>query len=109
MIDDQRYACCPSHCCDQHGCKYGLSGCPVVKKRIKQQYPCETCGLTREGYYGEGNDLGYYDDALTWHPPDGSVEHDREVEDKLLARVAAFLRGRGLHAAASDVEAREFE
>lgn len=33
-----------SHCCAEHGCKYGSDeDCPVVKGEVKQEYPCETC------------------------------------------------------------------
>lgn len=107
-MNDENYACCPSHCCDRHGCKYGMRGCPVVNKTEKQLYPCETCGLTESGFY-EGNELGYYDDAMVWHPPAGSEEHQREIEDRLLARVVAFLRERGWHGAARDVEEKKFD
>lgn len=32
-----------SHCCKDHGCKYGDDACPVVTGRLKQEYPCEDC------------------------------------------------------------------
>lgn len=32
-----------SHCCAIHGCKYGQEDCPVVNKRIEQEYLCEEC------------------------------------------------------------------
>ena len=32
-----------SHCCKDHGCKYGDSDCPVETGRLKQEYPCEMC------------------------------------------------------------------
>lgn len=32
-----------SHCCVDHGCKYGADDCPVVAKLIIQKYPCEQC------------------------------------------------------------------
>jgi hypothetical protein len=32
-----------SHCCAQHGCKYGDDDCPVVQGTIEQLYPCESC------------------------------------------------------------------
>lgn len=32
-----------SHCCVLHGCKYGDKTCPVVKKKYRQDYPCEDC------------------------------------------------------------------
>lgn len=107
-MNDENYACCPSHCCDKHGCKYGMRGCPVVKGTKKQLYPCETCGLTESGYY-DGNEFGYYDSDMVWHPPAGSEEHTREVEDRILARVAAYLRSRGLRSEADAVETRAFE
>jgi hypothetical protein len=107
--DNNNYICCPSHCCDQHGCKYGMDGCPVANGTCQQEGPCQTCGETESGFYGDANEFGYYDSAMVWHSPIGSQDHEREVEDRLLGRVAAFLRGRGLHDAARDVEAREFE
>jgi len=32
-----------SHCCKEHGCKYGGQNCPVVKGIVKQDFPCEDC------------------------------------------------------------------
>ena len=34
---------CKSHCCLEHGCKYGHSDCPVTTGLVKQDYPCELC------------------------------------------------------------------
>ena len=36
-----------THCCFEHGCKYGEENCPVVLGYIKQDYPCESCGDER--------------------------------------------------------------
>lgn len=41
-----------THCCIEHGCKYGEEDCPVANGIRKQQYLCEMCGLETEGYYG---------------------------------------------------------
>lgn len=89
---NDNHACCPSHCCDQHGCKYGMDDCPVTLKNVLQLYPCQVCGETESGYYGEINTLGYYDDDMTWHPPVGSADHEREIEDRLIAKITTFLR-----------------
>jgi len=32
-----------SHCCLEHGCKYGDDDCPVCTTEIKQRYKCEEC------------------------------------------------------------------
>jgi len=32
-----------SHCCFEHGCKYGDDDCPVAIGLIKQKYKCEIC------------------------------------------------------------------
>jgi hypothetical protein len=40
-----------SHCCLQHGCKYGDDDCPVASGGHKQEYPCETCGMMERGHY----------------------------------------------------------
>lgn len=55
-----------THCCDKHGCKYADPKCPVVKGKVKQEDPCETCSMhaRQEG--------GFYDrvgDTLKWRPP----------------------------------------
>jgi len=42
-----------THCCIDHGCKYGDHDCPVANGIRKQCYLCEMCGLETEGYYGE--------------------------------------------------------
>lgn len=38
-----------THCCKEHGCKYGDEDCPVYLGIIKQEYPCEYCEDTNEG------------------------------------------------------------
>ena len=32
-----------SHCCSQHGCKYGNDECPVENGDSKQEFPCQDC------------------------------------------------------------------
>ena len=32
-----------THCCKEHGCKYGDVDCQVVEGKVKQLYPCEEC------------------------------------------------------------------
>ncbi len=32
-----------THCCIYHGCKYGDVNCPVVFKKVEQEFPCEDC------------------------------------------------------------------
>ena len=33
-----------THCCQRHGCKYGIgSACPVETGILEQEYPCESC------------------------------------------------------------------
>lgn len=32
-----------THCCVDHGCKYGKKACPVVSGEVVQDYPCEDC------------------------------------------------------------------
>jgi hypothetical protein len=36
-----------SHCCLEHGCKYGDNNCPVVTGEIKQKYECEECKIDK--------------------------------------------------------------
>ena len=42
------YHSCQSHCCSIHGCKYGLTGCPVVSGEVVQDYLCEQCSWVLE-------------------------------------------------------------
>lgn len=37
-----------SHCCYQHGCKYGNNDCPVAWGTIKQKFRCEYCDSSWE-------------------------------------------------------------
>lgn len=37
-----------SHCCVDHGCKYGDDDCPVVLKTVEQMYDCEDCVYEKE-------------------------------------------------------------
>ena len=32
-----------THCCVNHGCKYGAEDCPVEDRSTVQEYPCEWC------------------------------------------------------------------
>ena len=32
-----------SHCCADHGCKYGQEDCPVETGKKDQEFPCEDC------------------------------------------------------------------
>ncbi len=34
---------CVSHCCKEHGCKYGHEDCPVMAGTHQQECPCESC------------------------------------------------------------------
>lgn len=45
MIDLEDIGVHTSHCCKQHGCKYGDEDCPVAFGEHKQEYPCETCWM----------------------------------------------------------------
>lgn len=48
VIEDtptRNHKSCPSHCCKEHGCKYGFDDCPVVGGTAVQEYPCENCRL----------------------------------------------------------------
>ena len=38
----------PTHCCAEHGCKYGNDECPVVGGDAAQVYPCEECDESEE-------------------------------------------------------------
>lgn len=41
------------HCCVLHGCKYDDDFCLVATGERRQSGPCEECGQTLEGEYGE--------------------------------------------------------
>lgn len=47
MRPEPSYRSCPSHCCPQHGCKYGHDGCPVATGQVPPEFPanngCERC------------------------------------------------------------------
>jgi len=32
-----------AHCCVKHGCKYEDENCPVINRKVRQQYTCEWC------------------------------------------------------------------
>lgn len=42
-IPQERWGVHRTHCCFEHGCKYGDEDCPVELGLIKQDYPCEMC------------------------------------------------------------------
>jgi hypothetical protein len=83
-----------SHCCLQHGCKYGEDiSCPVTNGTHKQEYPCEECShnMNRDDGYGYPDPVdpalptkGYFDRDIVWHPP-GEVQNSRwEYVTKLM-------------------------
>jgi len=37
-----------THCCLEHGCKYGHIDCPVATGLVKQKYLCEDCAETSQ-------------------------------------------------------------
>jgi hypothetical protein len=37
-----------SHCCKDHGCKYGDESCPVEAGTEPQEFPCEQCQYETE-------------------------------------------------------------
>lgn len=43
-----KYGAHPTHCCAQHGCKYGDADCPVEMEIVEQVYPCEDCSSPEE-------------------------------------------------------------
>jgi len=45
MENDRVHA---THCCVDHGCKYGKTNCPVTQKKVSQEYPCEVCDYDEE-------------------------------------------------------------
>lgn len=42
-MDKSKYGVHASHCCIEHGCKYGDEDCPVASGEIRQEYICEYC------------------------------------------------------------------
>lgn len=50
-----------SHCCAEHGCKYGNAECPVVLGTHEQEYPCEDCDI-------EANEMKERAAFLAKHP-----------------------------------------
>jgi len=47
-IPKEKWGVHRTHCCFQHGCKYGNKDCPVELGLLKQDYPCEMCSLEKE-------------------------------------------------------------
>jgi len=42
-VQRSKHYACRTHCCKDHGCKYGHKDCPVKLGDVKQAYPCEYC------------------------------------------------------------------
>jgi hypothetical protein len=42
-IPQEKWGVHRTHCCFDHGCKYGDKDCPVELGLIKQDYKCEYC------------------------------------------------------------------
>lgn len=58
--EPDRHLACPSHCCPEHGCKYGYADCPIVQGLTHPTYPdnngCEAC--TEAHGFKEGYEAG---------------------------------------------------
>lgn len=37
-----------THCCSEHGCKYGHPQCPIKTGELVQDHPCEACEFDDE-------------------------------------------------------------
>jgi hypothetical protein len=44
-MNEQEIGTHKGHCCVKHGCKYGNKDCPVVARRVIQDYTCEECSM----------------------------------------------------------------
>ena len=42
-MDKSKYGVHRTHCCINHGCKYGYEDCPVTNGIIKQDHLCQDC------------------------------------------------------------------
>ena len=42
-IPESNWGVHESHCCFEHGCKYGYEDCPVTLGLTQQDYRCEDC------------------------------------------------------------------
>lgn len=69
---------CPSHCCKDHGCKYGYDDCPVVLGTVVQEFPCEDCRY----------------DEIDLRESYGRVIADLEKQGKMTFQLSVVLGGR---------------
>lgn len=59
-----------THCCSEHGCKYGDEFYPVFNGTVEQEYPCEECKPhmlndgREEPFLRFGSSLDGVDDAI---------------------------------------------
>ncbi len=47
-VPEEKWGVHRTHCCLNHGCKYGNQDCPVELGLIIQDYPCEDCELEED-------------------------------------------------------------
>lgn len=65
-----------SHCCTEHGCKYGEEDCPVVNKYVKQDGMCFDCideemmSLEHEEWVAKYTADQMEDEDFRWERPD---------------------------------------
>lgn len=96
-----------THCCIDHGCKYGEDDCPVANGVRKQCYLCEQCGLETEDYYSNGYDERTYEEqhdyiaALWEHKQNPKV---LTLEQKSVARLIEFHGWSRLHNILTDIQ-----
>jgi len=82
-----------SHCCSEHGCKYGDDLCPVVLGKVIQEFPCEDCKpyLANDGrgepFLRFGSSLEGVDDAVMELIRLAEIDYDGFLDIKELIEV----------------------
>ncbi len=82
-----------THCCREHGCKYGQDDCPVVLDLIGQSYPCEQCSDINDFLSEYQRNLYTSIEGFDeWYEKEQGVFHCGQFDDKQIAH-SAYLEG----------------
>ena len=92
------YRSCASHCCKNHGCKYGYEKCPVSTGAVAQEHLCEHCtwdledALTLDSSRIYRERLAGTRVVIGFGREDGSIENIPSDEE-MLEKIQAALEG----------------
>jgi hypothetical protein len=89
-LPEEKWGVHRTHCCSEHGCKYGNDDCPVVSGDVKQDYPCETC--SDEMDYGKSIRATHIKDNVWYVGETTTGKHITYIDGKFIIRTTKEMK-----------------